>query len=69
MSPRPLRERIAAALRLEPMSASELASVLCVSRRDVGGELEIMRARGEVRELPNWAGWVNTPRRVMRVAA
>ncbi|SEJ55345.1 hypothetical protein [Frateuria terrea] len=69
MNPLPLRERITGALRLEPMTISELARVLCACRRDVGEELVIMRARGDVHELPNWAGWVNTPRRVLRVAA
>lgn len=69
MSPLPLRERITAALHLEPMNASELALVLSVSRGEIGDELLIMRARGDVRELPNWAGWVNARRNHARAAA
>lgn len=69
MNPLPLRERIAGALRLEPMTASELAKALSASRGEIGDELIIMRARGDVRELPNWAGWVNVSRRALRAAA
>ena len=69
MSPLPLRERIAGALRLEPMSESELCRVLCVARRDVHAALEVMHARGDVRQLPQWAGWINARRQVSRLAA
>lgn len=57
-----LRVRVALALKLEPMSCTELATVFCLSRTPVAEALQIMEARGEVKQLSDGYAWVNVPK-------
>jgi hypothetical protein len=59
LGPKTVSERISAALRLEPMSAAQLASCLTLPLAMVVEELEIMQARATARFLPSAHAWIN----------
>ena len=56
-----LTDRVMGALRLEPMSPSELAMVLSTTEREALRALHQLRAHGLVQVLSSSKAWIRTP--------